>query len=73
MVVACRLLEVLGRDHWWDEVFTDPKRAEVLSRLVKEPVRNDIALQNFTMTVMWPHESGSMGGWRVLAVEVPGR
>ncbi|KAG8951110.1 hypothetical protein FRC04_006769 [Tulasnella sp. 424] len=67
------LLEVPGRDHWWDEVFTDPKRAEVLSRLVKEPVNNDIALKNFTMTVMWPHESGSMGGWRVLAVEVPGR
>ncbi|KAG8906179.1 hypothetical protein FRC01_008099, partial [Tulasnella sp. 417] len=53
--------------------FTDPERAEVLSSLVNESVREAPASKDFTLTVIWPHESGSMGGWRVSAVEVPGR
>ncbi|KIO15959.1 hypothetical protein M407DRAFT_86596 [Tulasnella calospora MUT 4182] len=67
------LLEVPGRDHWWDEVFTDPERAEVLSSLVKKHGSETATPKDFTLTVMWPHESGSMGGWRVRAVETPGR
>ncbi|KAG9018296.1 hypothetical protein FRB90_011626 [Tulasnella sp. 427] len=67
------LMEVPGKDHWWDEVFTDPERAKVLSELVNGPVDEESVTRNFTLTVMWPRESGSMGGWRVLAVDVPGR
>lgn len=29
--------------------------------------------EDFTLTVLWPNESGSLNGWRIVEVDVPGR
>ncbi|KAG1883042.1 hypothetical protein F4604DRAFT_1740396 [Suillus subluteus] len=48
-----------GQPHWWFEVLKNTRVQAFLDR--------------FTLTVAVPAESGSMGGWRVHALEVPGR
>ncbi|KAG8905825.1 hypothetical protein FRB99_008190 [Tulasnella sp. 403] len=68
-----RLLEVSEKDHWWDQVFSDPKRAGLLAHYVDTKVKDEHVPKSFTLTVLWPHESGPMGGWRILATDVPGR
>lgn len=65
-----RFEAIPGKPHWWDGALKTPAIQEAVQELLDAP---DVPRQNFTLTVMWPSESGSMSGWRVEEIEVPGR
>ncbi|KDQ06009.1 hypothetical protein BOTBODRAFT_60799 [Botryobasidium botryosum FD-172 SS1] len=60
------------RPHWWDEYFKEPLVSGIIHNLLQSPEATTSPAQ-FTLTVMWPNESGPMGGWQVREVETPGR
>ena len=68
-----RFIEVDGENHWWDDVFLDPQRANIIADYVDSYPGVEQSIQDFTLTVMWPKESGAMGRWRILDTIVPGR
>ncbi|KAG8792028.1 hypothetical protein FRC12_007461 [Ceratobasidium sp. 428] len=66
--------EVPEKPHFWPRVFFDEPASSKISELVASPYAALRRQQTpFTFTVVWPSESGSMGGWRVRELTVPGR
>lgn len=61
-----------GQSHWWSEVLKNTRVQAFLDR-VSSCEAPKIKHRKYTLTVAVPAESGSMGGWRVHALEVPGR
>ncbi|CUA68055.1 Guanine nucleotide exchange factor LTE1 [Kluyveromyces lactis NRRL Y-1140] [Rhizoctonia solani] len=68
------MTEVPGKPHFWDTVFKDQPISGVIEELVAPPYTDlDMLPTPFTLTVVWPSESGSMRGWRIREATVPGR
>ncbi|KAG8848430.1 hypothetical protein FRB96_001216 [Tulasnella sp. 330] len=68
------LIEVPQKDHWFYDVFTHPQRAQILADFASSQENDNFLLpSSFTLSVLWPRESGSMGGYRVLDTKVHGR
>ncbi|KAG8710352.1 hypothetical protein FRC08_017273 [Ceratobasidium sp. 394] len=66
--------EVPGKPHFWPTVFQDEPVSSRIAELVASPYAVlSNKLNSFTFTVVWPSESGGMGGWRVRELAVPGR
>lgn len=67
------ITEVPGKPHFWDAVFREEPVASIIEELVASP-RADISSESrYTFTIIWPSESGSMRGWQVRELGVPGR
>ncbi|KZV94079.1 hypothetical protein EXIGLDRAFT_737520 [Exidia glandulosa HHB12029] len=71
-------VEMPGKPHWYPDYFARiPEALDFLETAVR--LSPDVSSapvgpgSKWTMTVAWPHESGSMYGFRVLELEVPGR
>lgn len=63
-----------GQPHWWLEVLKSSCVQAFLDRVYCSSYgASKTKCRQFTLTVAVPAESGSMGGWRVHALEVPGR
>ena len=69
------LYEVPGRDHWWDDVLSNDKVQGFLEDNLspRSPSTEAAPPQSFTLTITTPAEGGSLYGWRIRAVTVPGR
>ncbi|KAG8701838.1 hypothetical protein FRC09_005109 [Ceratobasidium sp. 395] len=66
--------EVPEKPHFWPTVFFDEPVSSKISELVASPYAALRSQQTpFTFTIVWPSESGSMGGWRVRELTIPGR
>ncbi|KAH7107482.1 hypothetical protein BKA62DRAFT_683529 [Auriculariales sp. MPI-PUGE-AT-0066] len=69
-------IEMPGRPHWFDGYFASVPETQqfldVATRLSSMP-QYPLPPCQWTHTVMWPGETGSLHGFRVLEVEVPGR
>ncbi|KAH7927722.1 hypothetical protein BV22DRAFT_255973 [Leucogyrophana mollusca] len=61
-----------GKPHWYYTVLKN-KQFQAFLDSVLDPGASLQRSQSFTLTVAVPSESGSMHGWRILALEVPGR
>lgn len=62
--------EVPGENHWFDTVIDNEVVQAFFDRApsnISEPTRE------FTLTVSIPSESGSLHGWRVRRLSIPGR
>ncbi|QRV95276.1 Guanine nucleotide exchange factor LTE1 [Ceratobasidium sp. AG-Ba] len=69
-----RFTEVPGKPHIWPTIFKDEPVASRIDELVAFPYGISLsALKPFTYTVVWPSEAGSMRGWRIRELSVPGR
>ncbi|OAX43816.1 hypothetical protein K503DRAFT_730813 [Rhizopogon vinicolor AM-OR11-026] len=67
-------VEEPGQPHWWFEVLKNTRVQAFLDRVQCAPHNvPKTKCRKFTLTVAVPAESGAMRGWRVLALEVPGR
>lgn len=63
-----------GQPHWWFEVLKNTRVQAFLDRVCCSSYDAlTTKCRKFTLTVAVPAESGPMGGWRVHALEVPGR
>lgn len=63
-----------GQPHWWFEVLKNTRVQAFLDRVSCSSYdAPKTKCRKFTLTVAVPAESGPMGGWRVHALEVPGR
>lgn len=72
--IFCRYAEEPGKPHWWFEVLKNARVQAFLDRVHCASYNTPMAqCREFTLTVAVPAESGSMRGWRVLALEIPGR
>jgi len=69
------LYEVTGRDHWWDDVLSNDKVQQFLEDNLspRGPSTEVAPPKSFTFTITTPAECGSLYGWRVHAVRIPGR
>ncbi|KAF8319982.1 hypothetical protein DL93DRAFT_2074299 [Clavulina sp. PMI_390] len=63
--------EVPGKPHWWDDTMKSPAMEDAINELVH--TARSSSVKAFTLTVMWPRESGSLNGWQILETSVPGR
>ncbi|EJD53346.1 hypothetical protein AURDEDRAFT_149076 [Auricularia subglabra TFB-10046 SS5] len=68
-------VEMPGKPHWFPGYFASaPEVQPFLDAAVHLPAAVDFAApRKWTLTVAWPHESGSMFGFRILDVQMPGR
>ena len=69
------LYEVPGHGHWWDDVLSNDKVQGFLEDNLKprSPSTKGEPPKSLTLTTTTPDECGSLYGWRILAVKVPGR
>ncbi|KAG9003012.1 hypothetical protein FRB93_011299 [Tulasnella sp. JGI-2019a] len=67
------LIEVPQKDHWFADVFTHPQRSAIIADFASTAVKKTEFPQSFTLTVLWPRESGAMGGYRILDTKIHGR
>jgi hypothetical protein len=69
------LYEVPGRDHWWDEVLSNDKVQKFLDDNLspRSSFTEAASPKSFTFTITTPAECGSLYGWRVDEVKIPGR
>ncbi|KAF8595688.1 hypothetical protein BDV93DRAFT_611299 [Ceratobasidium sp. AG-I] len=68
------LIEVPGKPHFWPSVFQDEPVANAIAEVLASPYTNLGGRDSsFVFTVVWPYESGSMHGWRVRELTIPGR
>lgn len=69
-----RFHEVPGKPHWWDNTLTMQAVEDAMAELLEDDSDSrSERLSNFTLTVLWPRESGSLQGLRILETGVPGR
>ncbi|KAG1749124.1 uncharacterized protein EDB91DRAFT_1235611 [Suillus paluster] len=61
-----------GQPHWWLEVLKNSRVQAFLDRCSSDNTLK-AKCRKFTLTIAVPAESGPMRGWRVHALEVPGR
>lgn len=63
-----------GQPHWWPEALKNTRVQVFIARVCCSSTgAPKIKRHKFTLTVAVPAESGPMEGWRVHALEVPGR
>ncbi|KAG5645052.1 hypothetical protein DXG03_007231 [Asterophora parasitica] len=68
------LQEDAGEDHWYSTVFCNQIVEEFLGRLLRGAARFETATgREFTLTVSEPSASGSLHGWRIESLALPGR
>ncbi|KAF8748595.1 Prolyl oligopeptidase family [Rhizoctonia solani] len=68
------MTEIPGKPHFWDTVFKEEPVSSAIQDLVSSPYAASNKIEtDFTLTVAWPSESGSMRGWRIRKAKVPGR
>ncbi|KAF8721597.1 Prolyl oligopeptidase family, partial [Rhizoctonia solani] len=68
------MTEIPGNPHFWDTVFKEEPVSSAIHDLVSSPYAASNTIEtDFTLTVAWPSESGSMRGWRIRKAKVPGR
>jgi hypothetical protein len=67
------LYEVPGRDHWWDDVLSNDKVQKFLDLSPRSSFTEAAPPNYFTFTITTPAECGSLYGWRVDEVKIPGR
>ncbi|KAJ7582507.1 hypothetical protein C8J56DRAFT_954942 [Mycena floridula] len=60
-----------GENHWYDSVFNNHQVRNFLDALLAGNPRPPS--RSFTLTVAIPAESGSLHGWRIEALSIPGR
>ncbi|EJD53328.1 Not1-domain-containing protein [Auricularia subglabra TFB-10046 SS5] len=67
-------VEMPGKPHWFPGYFASmPEVQPFLDAAVRLPAAVDFAApRKWTLTVAWPHESGSMFGFRILDIQTPG-
>ncbi|KAF9519352.1 hypothetical protein BS47DRAFT_1358216 [Hydnum rufescens UP504] len=65
--------EIPGKPHWWDGTLRTPSIQHAIHDLLHDPQAPRTGDSPFTLTVMWPHESGSLRGWQIRQVDIPGR
>ena len=72
---AVTVLEIPGKDHWWDAVFHETKVMEFVNRVLDGPGRTweEDRKDGFTMTSGNPDECGTRAGIRIVEMETPGR
>ncbi|KAL1730124.1 hypothetical protein EV714DRAFT_284474 [Schizophyllum commune] len=63
--------EDLGQPHWYNEIFD--KRVDAFIERVLTSTSDSESPDRFTLTVASPTESGSLHGWAVEELAVPGR
>jgi len=64
-------VEVPDKPHWWSTVFDIPQVQQFIDRVQRKS--RQTALKEFTLTVCSPAESGSMKGFVIEKLSVPGR
>ena len=69
------LYEVPSRDHWWDDVLSNDKVQAFLDDNIdpRSPSTEAVLPRSFVLTVTTPEECGSLYGWRIRTVTIPGR
>jgi hypothetical protein len=72
MVISNRFIEDVGQPHWYPSVLNNEKVQSFIDRVMAERFGTGWS-QPFTLTVAIPAESGSLHGWRVESLTVPGR
>ncbi|KAL4065302.1 hypothetical protein J3A83DRAFT_4436701 [Scleroderma citrinum] len=61
-----------GRPHWYPEVLKNDCVQAFLNKIYSSSSSGSSQLRRFTLTVAVPQESGSMYGWQVHALSIPG-
>ncbi|GLB35159.1 putative prolyl oligopeptidase family protein [Lyophyllum shimeji] len=68
------LKEDEGQDHWYSTLFDNDRVQNFLnSLLTKEPSLKSETTNHFTLTVSDPDASGSLRGWKIESLLLPGR
>ncbi|KAF7800246.1 hypothetical protein EIP86_011493 [Pleurotus ostreatoroseus] len=64
-----------GKRHWYPEVFNNTPVQEFINQTIRDFDENagKAPSRKFTLTVAVPSESGSLHGWRIESLRVPGR
>ncbi|KAG6897846.1 hypothetical protein C0992_010334 [Termitomyces sp. T32_za158] len=66
--------EVPNEDHWFSSVFDNEQVRDFLETLlVTEPQLHSNLAKDFTLTVSDPRASGTLHGWKVESLLIPGR
>ncbi|KAJ7285998.1 hypothetical protein C8J57DRAFT_1286459 [Mycena rebaudengoi] len=66
--------EDAGQLHWYPSVLKNDQVQSFLDALLRQPSsQHKPRSKTFTLTVAVPFESGSLHGWKIEALEVPGR
>lgn len=67
-----RFEEVPGKPHWWDGVLKMDSVQNAMDELLNAEL-DPYAPVHFSLTTLWPSESGSLRGWMIIETETPGR
>ena len=59
--------------HWYPSVLKNADVQAFLDSVLESPNRARIRSGSFTLTVANPFESGTLHGWQIEILEVPGR
>ncbi|KAI8998905.1 hypothetical protein BD414DRAFT_476389 [Trametes punicea] len=65
--------EDAGEQHWYPSVFTNDQVRSFVSSALESVSEGSTILRSFTLTVSIPSDSGSLHGWSILSLTVPGR
>jgi len=67
------LREDPGEGHWYDNVLNNDQFREFLARVVTSASHAKPVSTAFTLTVAAPSEGGSLHGWKIESLVIPGR
>jgi len=72
---AVEVVEVEGKDHWWDGMMRHPQIAAFIQRVIESGKRSweEERRSGYTLTTACPDESGGRAGIRIVELETPGR
>ncbi|KII88901.1 hypothetical protein PLICRDRAFT_175154 [Plicaturopsis crispa FD-325 SS-3] len=62
-----------GEPHWYPTILNNDVVQDFLENALAKSNVEAATPESFTLTVSIPHESGSLQGWRIEALNVPGR
>lgn len=65
-----RFAEMPGKPHWWDGVLRTKAIEAAIDELLDAEATTPI---EFELTVLWPRESGTLNGWKIIETDVAGR
>ncbi|KAG7452898.1 uncharacterized protein BT62DRAFT_989922 [Guyanagaster necrorhizus] len=65
--------EDAGQGHWYSTVFNNTQVTAFIDDLIASYPAAIISSSKFMLTVSIPAESGSLHGWRIVALTIPGR
>ncbi|KAI0637266.1 hypothetical protein C8Q77DRAFT_1051392 [Trametes polyzona] len=69
-----RYREDPGEPHWYPSIFANDEVRSFVSSTIENSVKESPSIsRSFTLTVAIPSDSGSLHGWSIHQVEVPGR